>query len=201
MRLVVRLSSEFFARPPEVVAPELLGTVVTLGDKRLQVTELEAYGGNDDPASHAYRGPTPRNAAMFAEPGSLYVYLSYGVHFCVNLVAHGSETAGAILIRSGIDLCAPDEDSSGRVLGPGRVGRFFDVTRAESGLKLNSSGSSLGGALSREFTCERSVDLAGAIVNGPRVGISHAVDWPWRFWLSGTKAVSVYRRPKVRRTE
>jgi DNA-3-methyladenine glycosylase len=135
---------------------------------------------------------------MFDEPGSLYVYLSYGVHHCINVVAHDDGVAGAILIRGGIDLSQPSEDLPRCVVGPGRVGRFLGVTREESGLRLTPYRSDETSATySRSVDDELAIQLRttplGAIECGPRVGVSRAVERPWRFWLGGSPAVSPYR--------
>jgi tyrosyl-tRNA synthetase len=95
------LDRDFFARPPVVVGPDLLGCVVVNGPVAVQLTEVEAYNGADDPGSHAFRGPTPRNEVMFGPPGHVYVYFTYGMHWCANLVCHPAGRAGAVLLRAG----------------------------------------------------------------------------------------------------
>jgi DNA-3-methyladenine glycosylase len=96
-----RLSRAFFARPVLEVAPELLGCTVSHAGVTVRLTEVEAYDGSNDPGSHAYRGPTPRTQVMFGEPGGLYVYFTYGMHWCANLVCGPSGAASAVLLRAG----------------------------------------------------------------------------------------------------
>jgi len=105
------LPRRFYARPADVVAPELLGCVVESvtpeGLVAVRLTEVEAYAGQDDPASHAWRGPTPRTAVMFGEPGHVYVYFTYGMHWCANLVCATDGVAAAALLRAGEDIGGP----------------------------------------------------------------------------------------------
>ncbi len=147
------------------------------------ILETEAYG-RDDPASHSFRGPGVRNAAMFDAPGTVYVYLSYGAHFCLNVVGRRGE---AVLIRAlhpevGLPLMAARRHPS-LVLtaGPGRVGQALGVTIADNGKRFGAG----------EFMLEAADDKTPVrIVSGPRIGISRATDRHWRFGLAGAKGLS-----------
>jgi DNA-3-methyladenine glycosylase len=174
-------------RPARLVAPDLLGAVLTVDGVGLRLTEVEAYEGESDPASHAWRGRTPRNAVMYGRAGRLYVYLSYGIHSCVNVVCDVEGTASAVLLRAG-EVVAGEEavrERRGHVpyhrlaSGPGNLGSALGLTAADSGLVLDGVRASL---------------VAGprtsAVATGPRVGISRAADTLWRFWLTGEPSVS-----------
>jgi DNA-3-methyladenine glycosylase len=149
-----------------------------------ELTEVEAYLGESDPASHAYRGPTPRSSVMFGPAGHLYVYLSYGMHHCVNVVTEEDGVAGAVLLRAarvveGLHVVrrlrgnrAPD---TGLLRGPGNLGKGLGVELTDSGLDVCGPGAAF------HFLPGVAQDLV--IVQGPRVGISRAVDAPLRFWL------------------
>ncbi len=185
-----RLGRTFFARDPEVVARALLGTLLVVDDgatrRVARVVETEAYGGLDDPASHAHRGPTPRCAVMFGAPGVLYVYKSYGVHWCANVVTGSRGAASAVLVRAA-ELLAPEP---GPLRGPGILTRALGVTGADSGLDCCARGA-------RVFFARDALGLADAGVEAtPRVGISREVERPWRFVVRGHPAAS--RRPPPR---
>src|SRR4051812_42518352 len=119
------MNRSFYDRPVLEVARDLLGAVLVCGDVALRLTEVEAYAGGHDPASHAFRGPTPRNAVMFGPGGHAYVYFTYGMHFCVNLVCSPPGQASAVLLRAGevvegLDLAPrPRPGKSNRELAPG----------------------------------------------------------------------------------
>ncbi len=170
-----RLGRSFFARSPEVVARALLGTLLVVADgatrRVARVVETEAYGGPDDPASHAFRGPTPRCAVMFGPPGVLYVYRSYGVHWCANVVTGPRGAASAVLVRAA-ELLVPE---SGHLRGPGLLTRALGVTGTDSGLDCCARDA-------RVYFARDARGLAGADVEAtPRVGISREVERPWRF--------------------
>jgi DNA-3-methyladenine glycosylase len=177
-------------RPARLVAPDLLGAVLTVDGVAIRLTEVEAYEGDVDPASHAWRGRTPRNAVMFGEAGRLYVYLSYGIHSCVNIVCDVEGVPSAVLLRAG-EVVAGEEIVRTRrghvpyarlASGPGNLGAALGLTPADSGLALDGVRASLVGG------------VPGAVIAGPRVGISRAVELHWRFWLSGEPSVSAYTR-------
>ena len=189
-----RLRREFFARDPIVLARDLLGRVLfsKTPDGLLagRIVETEAYRGEHDPASHAFRGRSARNAVMFGPPGHAYVYFSYGMHYCLNVTAESPGTAGAVLLRAleplaGQDLMRArgDRGPESRLLsGPGKIGRAF-------GLTLNDNG--------RDFTRGPLGIAAGTppspseIAVSRRIGISRAVDLPYRFSVVGSRSVSV----------
>lgn len=190
---------DWLARPVLEVAPELLGCQVTVRGVTVRLTEVEAYAGQVDPGSHAFRGPTPRNEVMFREAGHLYVYLSYGMHLCANLVTGTSGTASAVLLRAGEVVDGHEIVAARRAgirerdwaRGPGRLGATLGLTRADNGIDLCAGSSEV--ALLRPG----SRPDPAVIRTGPRVGVSgpggHGDAYPWRFWLDGEPTVSVYR--------
>jgi DNA-3-methyladenine glycosylase len=188
------LPRSFYERPALVVAHDLLGTVLEHGGVQLRLTEVEAYDGANDPASHAFRGRTARNAVMFGEGGHAYVYFTYGMHFCVNLVCGPPQVASAVLLRAGevIDgreiAVARRPRSSARDLarGPARLTQALAIDRSLDGADVTRPTSAL------RVTAGSPVDEV-LIRYGPRVGISQAVDWPWRLWIDGEPSVSAYR--------
>jgi len=208
------LPRAFFARPSQQVAPDLLGCVLESelpdGLVAVALTEVEAYAGQADPASHAYRGPTRRNAVMFGEPGHAYVYFTYGMHFCVNLVCLPEGTASAVLLRAGsvvagADLARrrraamrsarpgpPDRDLA---RGPARLCQALGIDRTLDGADACDPGSVL------RIRPGRRPTPPGTIRHGPRVGVSRAADEPWRFWVAGDPTVSVYRAYTPRRAK
>jgi len=205
------LPREFFARRSLQVAPELLGCVLEhetdAGLVAVRITEVEAYEGAHDPASHSYRGRTARNAVMFGPPGHAYVYFTYGMHWCVNLVCLTPGTASAVLIRAGQVIegvpLAEGRRLAGRsrpsalparelARGPARLCQALGVDRAQNGLDAVDPSSPL---RIRAGAAGGPVEIS----QGPRVGISVATERPWRFWLTGDPTVSVYR-PHVPRT-
>ena len=184
-RYGARLPRSFYARPTLVVARELLGKVLLYdgpeGRRAARLVEVEAYHGTRDPASHAFRGPTPRTSVMFGKPGHAYVYLSHGVWFCMNVVAHGPEIAGAVLLRGAEPLEGFAEST--RLSGPGLLGRAFALSTAQSGVDLTRSSLQLRDA---ELVAPRQ------IARGPRIGIAESATSakPWRLWVRGSSGVS-----------
>jgi DNA-3-methyladenine glycosylase len=187
-----RLGRSFYRRSALEVAPDLLGRVLvrrTPSGRRVaaRIAEVEAYQP-DDEASHAFRGPTPRNRSMFGPPGHLYVYLSYGMHCCMNVVTEATGIGMAVLLRSAEPIEGLDDmrrrrrGASDRDLlrGPGRWARAFGVDRGHDGADLVRGG---------ELWVEAG-EPAAAIATGPRVGISVATDLPWRFAIEGSPWVS-----------
>jgi DNA-3-methyladenine glycosylase len=206
----------FFGRPALEVADRLLGCVLEheTGEGLVAVvlTEVEAYEGAADPASHAYRGRTGRNAVMFGEPGHAYVYFTYGMHFCVNLVCQPEGTASAVLLRAGrvldgIRLAAArraaarigarrDSGSNDLARGPARLCRALGIGRSLDGADVCDPASPL---RIRSGVQSGQGQAGPQVSRGPRVGISAAAERPWRFWLTGDPTVSRYR-PHVPRT-
>jgi DNA-3-methyladenine glycosylase len=222
----VLLPRDFFARPSVEVAPDLLGCVLEheTGDGMVAVrlTEVEAYAGASDPASHAYRGRTARNAVMFGPPGHAYVYFTYGMHFCVNLVCQGEKgSASAVLLRAGAIVAGEDLARARRTRGPVPEGPVPEGPIPEGRARIASRDLARGPArLCQALAIDRSLDgadvcvagsalrvRAGAgnparsatIVTGPRVGVSSAAEIPWRFWYEGDPTVSAYRPHAPRR--
>jgi len=194
------LPRSFFDRPVVEVAPDLLGRVLVHGEVAVRLTEVEAYAGPLDPASHAYRGLTPRTAVMFGPPGHAYVYFTYGMHFCVNLVCGPDGTASAVLLRAG-EIVAGTETARARrprsnerdlARGPARLCMALDIAREQNGLDVCSPGGPL------LITPGEPADPS-LIKNGPRTGVNGGKETPWRFWIDGDPTVSVYRRHIPRR--
>lgn len=196
------LPRSFFDRRAEEVAPDLLGCVLSRstpeGVVSVRLTEVEAYAGPRDPASHAYRGPTKRNAVMFGPPGHAYVYFTYGMHFCVNLVCMGAGTAAAVLVRAG-------EIVEGRTLASDRRPRSASRDLARGPARLCQA-LAIGRELTGTDVCDPSSPLrvlagspAPGFRTGPRTGVSTAKDVPWRFWIDGDPSVSPYRVHTPRR--
>jgi DNA-3-methyladenine glycosylase len=206
----VPISRDFFARHALEVAPDLLGCVLEHqtadGLVAVELTEVEAYAGQSDPASHAYRGKTQRNAVMFGPPGHAYVYFTYGMHFCVNLVCLGEGSVSAVLLRAGAVIAGEDLARARRTRGaariasrdlargPARLCQALDIDRELDGADVCAPGSPLR-VRARASTPARS----GNIVTGPRVGVSSAAEVPWRFWYEGEPTVSAYRAYVPRR--
>jgi DNA-3-methyladenine glycosylase len=214
----VLISREFFARPSVEVAPDLLGLVLEHetadGLVAVELTEVEAYAGRADPASHAYRGKTRRNAVMFGPPGHAYVYFTYGMHFCVNMVCLGEEGpagdgASAVLLRAGAIVAGEDLARARRsrgetrlaprdlARGPARLCQALGIDRSQDGADVCVPSSPL-----RMLSGAGNPARSAKIRTGPRVGVSSAADIPWRFWYDGDPTVSVYRahvprRPKL----
>ncbi len=186
--------AEALAGPVQEVAPRLLGALFSHGGVTVRLTEVEAYGGADDPGSHAFRGPTKRNRTMFGPPGRLYVYFTYGMHVCANVVCGSEDEPSAVLLRAGevvggIELArerrpgAPDRDLA---RGPARLCRALSISLSDDGIPLEAgatAGLVLGAA-------------AGSVSSGPRVGLRGAPERPWRYWLTGDPTVSAYRPAK-----
>ena len=180
---------DLLAGPAPRAAKGLLGCELVHGDVVLRIVEVEAYGGPDDPASHAFRGPGVKNAVMFGPPGHAYVYLSYGMHWCLNVVCHREGSGGGILLRAGevfegVEIARARRGGQADLArGPGRLGQALGVTMADSGADLSS------GRLRLQVA-----DAAPVVATGPRVGVSRAADVAWRFWIDGDPYVSPYRR-------
>jgi DNA-3-methyladenine glycosylase len=201
----VPIPRDFFTRHAVKVAPDLLGCVIEHetadGLVAVELTEVEAYAGRSDPASHAYRGETQRNAVMFGPPGHAYVYFTYGMHFCVNVVCLGEEgSASAVLLRAGAVIAGEDLARARRTRGaasiasrdlargPARLCQALDIDRSLDGADVCAARSPL-----RVCAGAGNPARSGKIMTGPRVGVSRAAEIPWRFWYQGEPTVSPYR--------
>jgi DNA-3-methyladenine glycosylase len=181
-----RLGRDFFARSVHDVAPELIGVTLLVDGIGGPIVEVEAYD-HEDPAAHGFRGRTTRNASMFGPAGQAYVYRSYGVHWCLNLVCEGEGTAAAVLIRAvepvhGLEtMRARRSLDDPRLLcaGPGRLCQALGVTREHDGLALDEPPFVLLAATSPRD-----------VVAAPRIGISVATERPWRFCAAGSPFLS-----------
>ncbi len=189
---------ELLAHPAVEVAPRLLGWRLSHrtdeGTVTVVLTEVEAYQGAEDPASHAHRGPTARNAVMFGEPGHLYTYLSYGIHWCANVVTGPDGHASAVLLRAGRvvggaalarERRGPRVRDEALARGPGCLGQALGLGREHNGVDLRG-GSAVWLAPGEPVDPDR-------LVRGPRVGVRLAHEHPWRFWLRDEPSVSAYR--------
>jgi DNA-3-methyladenine glycosylase len=186
-----RLRRGFFRRSVHEVAPDLIGATLLFDGVGGRVVEVEAYH-HTDPAAHSYRGPTDRNAVMFGPPGYAYVYRSYGIHWCVNLVCEPEGSASAVLIRAieptvGLAVMRRRrgiQDDRLLCSGPGRVCAALRITHAHNGLALDEPPFEL---YARSGAVE--------VVAGPRIGITKAVDLPWRYGLKGSRFLSKPFKP------
>lgn len=184
------------AGPALDVAPRLLGAVLRhrteAGDVAVRLTEVEAYAGTDDPGSHAFRGRTTRNEVMFGPPGHLYVYFTYGMHYCCNVVVGQEGVASAVLLRAGevVEGLQVARSRRGRssdrdlARGPARLCQALAIDRAHNGADLSAG----------DLTLKPGPPPAAEqVATGPRVGLREAADHPWRYWLRDEPTVSAYR--------
>ncbi|GAB3391021.1 DNA-3-methyladenine glycosylase [Amycolatopsis echigonensis] len=196
---------EELALDPVDLARLLLGAVLEAdtpdGRVGVRLVEVEAYRGLDDPASHCYRGKTPRNAVMWGPAGHLYVYFVYGMHFCANVVGTEDGQPGAVLLRAGevvegadiVRKRRPNARGNGELAkGPAILTSVLGLAREQNGADLTDPESPV-----RLLVGERVP--ADNVRSGPRVGVAMAMDTPWRFWIDGSPAVSTYRRGGKRR--
>ncbi|MCX5335213.1 MULTISPECIES: DNA-3-methyladenine glycosylase [unclassified Streptomyces] len=201
------LPREFFDRPVLEVAPDLLGRILVRttpdGPIALRLTEVEAYDGQNDPGSHAYRGRTARNDVMFGPPGHVYVYFTYGMWHCMNLVCGPGGTASAVLLRAG-EIVEGAELARKRRLsarndkelakGPARLATALDVGRPLDG----TDACALGDTPLRVLA--GTAIASDQVRNGPRTGVSgDGGVHPWRFWVANDPTVSPYRAHTPRR--
>jgi DNA-3-methyladenine glycosylase len=199
----VRIDRKLLSRPALQVAPVLLGAtlVSSVGGAEVvvRITEVEAYEGSLDAASHAYRGPTKRNSVMFGEAGRLYCYFVYGMHWCANVTCGQPGTAAAVLLRAAQILdgepvaqartlaSTTSRLSAGKLAsGPARLARVLGLSGEHTGLDLLDPGSPV---RLTELEDEPLADYR----TGPRVGVAAAAEHPWRFWLPDQPSVSAYR--------
>jgi DNA-3-methyladenine glycosylase len=203
----------WFSRDVRAVARDLLGSLVVTtspeGVVVVRLTEVEAYGGQDDPASHAYRGRTVRNEQMFRAPGHLYVYRHLGLHHCVNVVTGPTGEPSAVLLRAGevvegAELAWARRASSGAVYSRTDLARGPARLAVALGLDIRAGGADLAALVARPtpLGAATGVRLAlqtdcGAVLSGPRVGVGREGSdphlFPWRLWLDGEPTVTRYR--------
>jgi DNA-3-methyladenine glycosylase len=186
-----RLHQDFFDRSVHKVAPELIGATLLFNGTGGIIVEVEAYH-HTDPAAHSYVGRTERNGVMFGPPGYLYVYRSYGIHWCMNFVCERDGSASAVLIRAieptqGLRAMMKrrgTDDVRQLCSGPGKVCQALGVTRTHNALPLDA----------KPFELFAREDRA-SVVRGPRIGITKAVEKPWRYGLKGSKFLSKPFKP------
>ncbi len=198
------LPRAFFARDVLIVARELLGCRVTHAGVTVRLTEVEAYAGQGDPGSHAFRGRSPRTEAMFGPAGCLYVYFTYGMHYCANVVTGHEGTASAVLMRAGEvvaghDLAAqrrPGIRERDHARGPANLASTLGLGRDHNGLSL------VGARAGARIQPPEEVLDPTRLRTGPRVGVSGAggdgTVYPWRFHIDGEPTVSSYRPGRAR---
>jgi DNA-3-methyladenine glycosylase len=180
------LKRAFFTRSVHQVAPDLIGATLLVDGVGGLIVEVEAYH-HTDPAAHSFRGPTPRNLVMFGPAGFAYVYRSYGIHWCVNFVCEKEGSASAVLIRAlqpthGVAKMRRRRrlhDERALCSGPGKLTEALGITDAHNGLALDAPPIALHARMARPD-----------IVTGVRIGITKAVDLPWRYGLRGSKFLS-----------
>ena len=177
----MRLPRSFYARPTVEVARDLLGKVIRHGPARARIVETEAYLGTDDAAAHSARGPTPRTRVIFGPPGRAYVYLIYGMHYCLNVVVEREGVAGCVLIRAVEPLAGIIHLSN----GPGKLTRALGITLEHYGADLTR------GPLTIHTPAS---DEKFSIATSPRIGINKSADLPLRFFIPGNRFVS--REPR-----
>lgn len=163
---MLNLEKDFFNRSALEVAPDLLGKTIYAFGKQATIVETEAYLGQEDPASHAFKGPTPRSQIMFGPTGRLYVYLIYGMHHCMNIVCHEPNGVGAVLIRG---LAFENK----LILGPGKCCKLLNITREHNHLDLS---------LSQQIYLTQTASNHDYIQT-PRIGIRHGTEHLWRYCL------------------
>lgn len=202
------VTRELLAGPVLEVAPLLLGAELRLGPVTVRLTEVEAYAGQQDPGSHAFRGPTPRTQVMFGPAGHLYIYFSYGMHWACNVVCGPEGQAAAVLLRAGEVVSGEAEARTRRdagkrrpvshrdlARGPARLAQALGLTGEFDGVDLVGSSAGGGGQVGPELRVPAGAPVL--VETGPRVGVSGEGGdgslYPWRFWMEGEPTVSAYR--------
>ena len=206
-----RASRDWFRRPVLDLAPLLLGCALVRrtsdGTVAVRITEVEAYAGTVDPGSHAFRGRTARNSSMFEAAGRVYVYFTYGMHHCVNVVCGAEGVSRAVLLRAGevvegVGIARARRPAARRdrdlARGPARLTQALGLTREDDGELLGGAGS----RICLELAEPASAVPAERVRSGPRVGVAgpggDGEAFPWRFWIDGDPTVSPYK-PAARR--
>lgn len=186
------LPRSFYKRDSRIVAPELLNKLLVHGNRVGRIVEVEAYAGSEDPGSHAYRGPTKRNATMFEKGGLLYVYFTYGMHWCANAVCGKTGEGVAVLLRAVAPLNGLDEMRIARgtprkdtdlCSGPAKLCQAF-------GLDGRYDGADLVAGDRMVQICDDGAEPPAVAAVGPRIGLSAGTDSPWRWWVHGDPNVS-----------
>ncbi len=179
------------------MAPDLLNKVLVHGDRAVRIVEVEAYCGVDDPGSHAYRGPTKRNATMFGRPGLLYVYFTYGMHWCANVVCATEGVAEAVLLRAGeplrgieaLRLARPRARRDTQLAsGPARLCQALSIDRQFDGTDLVAAEHGV-------TVVDDGVPPPAAPGRSTRIGLGAGADLPWRFFVPGHAHLSRPDRP------
>lgn len=188
-----KLPRSFYRRDPRVVAPELLNKIIARDDGRAgRIVEVEAYCGAEDPAAHTFRGPTKRNATMFGPAGHLYVYFTYGMHWCANTVCGEVGQGWGVLLRAMEPIAGLDEMREARRhprrdrelgSGPGRLAQAMGITGESNGIDLVTAAGGI-------TVLEDGTPPPSAPVSGPRIGISRAMEHPWRWHVPDNPHVS-----------
>ena len=194
------LPRRFYRRDPREVAPELLNKLLVRGNRSGRIVEAEAYVGGIDPAAHAYRGKTARNATMFGPPGHLYVYFSYGMHWCCNPVCGDEGEGVAVLLRALAPVSGLDDMRAVRLAakrdrdlcnGPARLTQALGITGSDDGADLVTGDHGI-------TIVDDGVAPPDAPVCTPRIGITKAARVPWRWYVAGNENVSRPLWPKPR---
>ncbi|GIU83572.1 MAG: putative 3-methyladenine DNA glycosylase [Acidimicrobiales bacterium] len=185
------LDRSFYERDPREVAPDLLGKVLVRGEVAARIVEVEAYGGGDDPGSHAWKGPSRRNATMFGRPGLLYVYFTYGMHWCANAVCGREGEGSAVLLRAAAPLAGLETMKSRRVKarterdllsGPAKLCQAFGIDGSADGADLVTGDEGI-------VILDDGVRPRGICVS-TRIGLSRGAEFPWRWFVEGDPNVS-----------
>ena len=192
------LPRPFYARDPRLVAPDLLNKLLVNGDRAGRIVEVEAYVGHEDPGSHAFRGCTARNATMFGRPGLLYVYLSYGVHWCANAVCGDEGVGVAVLLRAlaPVEGIAAMRLARGAVAdrhlcaGPGRLCQALGITKAHDGADLVSGDRG-------PVIVDDGTPPPAEPANSLRIGLTAGADRPWRWYVAGDPNLSRATPPRA----
>ena len=197
--LTAPLRRSFFERPPDAVAYDLVGTWLVVHDgtevRRALIVETEAYGGLDDPASHAFRGPTKRSEIMFGPAGHLYVYLIYGMHWCMNVVTEPEGNPSAVLLRAAellIPASGGHDEQTVALRGPGNLTRGLGITGDDNGVDCCG-----GEGRYLTFHRDRRAAPTSSTLQSTRIGISREVERPSRYFLDGHAAVSKTPAPRA----
>ena len=186
------LPRRFYRRHPCVVAPELLNKVLVVGSRAGRIVEVEAYAGGDDPGSHAFRGPTARNATMFGPPGHLYVYFTYGMHWCANAVCAEEGVAHAVLLRALAPLCGHDEMRAARPTarrdvdlcsGPGKLCQALGIAKDHDGADVVTGDRGV-------VIVDDGVPPPPRPANTARIGLRAGAELVWRWYVEGDPNVS-----------